>query len=91
MAEQRVDGTGFDAAQKLVYGGGVSGVGDRIDGESTLNMSGSVVYNQLYTMRAWSASLGIFVTWVATILDATASQYTGLGTPLSDIVLLKTR
>jgi hypothetical protein len=91
MAEQRIDGTGFNNAPKVVFGGSVHATDDRSDGASLLTTSGTVVYNQIYTMRAWSASLGYYVTWAASILDSTAAQYTGLGSPLSDVVLLKTR
>ena len=91
MAEQRIDGCGLPHTQSLIYGGNVSGTGDRTDVADMLSLTGGIVYNQLYTMRAWSASRGLFVTWVATILDSSATQYTGLGAPLSDVVLLKTR
>lgn len=91
MAEQRIDGTGFNNAPNLVLGGSVHATDDRADGESLLTTSGVAVYNQVWTMRARSASLGLFVTWAAPILDSSAAYYTGLGAPLSDIVQLKTR
>ena len=91
MAEQRIDGTGFNNAPELVLGGGVHASDDRSDGTGILNLTGVVTYNQMYVMRAWSASLYIYVTWMATILDSTAAQYTGLGAPLTDIVQLRTR
>jgi hypothetical protein len=91
VAEQRIDGTGFNNAPKLLFGGSVHATDDRADGESLLTTSGVTVYNQVWVMRAWSASLAIYVTWTATILDSTAAQYTGLGAPLTDIVQLRTR
>lgn len=82
-----VDGSVVEGGQLNPYGSTPGGTGDTIDGSNVLN----VVYNQIYTMRAWSASLSKYVVWTSAILDSSASQYTGAGTPLTDIVLLKTR
>ena len=91
MAEQRVDGTDLAGVTTLALGGLVGPTDNRIDGSDPLNAVGGGLTVTTYTMRGFSASLSKYATWTATIMDPTASQYAGAGTPLTDIVCLKTR
>lgn len=91
MAEQRIDGTDLAGITILALGGLFGPTDNRIDGADPLNAIGAGIAVTTYTMRGFSASLSQYATWTATIMDPTASQYAGAGTPLTDIVCLKTQ
>ena len=92
MAEQRIDGTCLAGEPATTLASSPGAVGDRADGFSAgqFGGAGGGITTQKFTMRAWSASLGCFVTWIATLLDTTGSQAPAGSGTLSDIVWLRT-
>ena len=68
------------------------GTDSRVDGfvAGQFGTSGGGISVQSYAMRAWSASLGHYVTWIATILDTAGSQAPAGSGTLSDVVWLRT-
>jgi hypothetical protein len=92
MAEQRIDGTCLANEPATVLASSPRETNTRADGfvAGEFGGSGGGVTTQKFTMRAWSASLGCFVTWIATLLDTTGSQAPAGSGTLSDIVWLRT-
>ena len=91
MAEQRVDGFDATGDPSKVLGSTPSGIGSPSDGfvAGQFGGAGGGVTTQKFTMRAWSASLSEYVTWVATILDTAGSQAPAGAGVLTDIVWLR--
>ena len=92
MAEQRIDGFVSAGDPVVVTAGAPRGTDDRAGGfvAGQFGTSGSGITVQTYSMRAWSALLGHYVIWIATILDSAGAQAPAESGVLTDVVWLRT-
>jgi hypothetical protein len=86
MADLNADyRTGEVDASTLMRSGRPSGL-PSTSSANDLGMNGTTD-GLIYRMRGYSASLGRYVYWSADLIDSNYSEYTGPGTPLTNIAV----
>jgi hypothetical protein len=65
---------------------GIPGLGPTTTIEGEIGLNG-ITSGLVYRMRGYSASLGYYVWWWADFIDSGYTEYTGPGTPLTNVAV----